>query len=365
MNRAYKYRIYPNSEQKIFFARTFGCVRFIYNKMLGDKIEYYKETKKMLKNTPAQYKEEFEWLKEVDSLALSNAQLNLETAYKNFFRDPKIGFPKFKSKKKNHFSYTTNNQSGTINIEDGYIKLPKLKIPVKIKQHREIPKEAKIKSATVSKTPTEKYYISILVEYEKEQIKKELDINKSIGIDFSMKELIVTSEGTRPNYPRYYIQALKKLSKEQRKLSKCEKGSNNKNKQRLKVARLYEKVKNQRQDFLHKLSRKITNECDVVCIEDLNMKAMSQSLNFGKSVSDNAYGKFTEYLKYKLEEEGKRLIKVDKWYPSSKTCSKCGKIKKELSLSDRIYMCECGYKEDRDINASINIRNEGLRIMLA
>lgn len=365
MNRAFVFRIYPNSEQEEFFAKTFGCTRFIYNKMLSEKIEYYKETNKMLKNTPAQYKEEHEWLKEVDSLALANAQLHLETAYKNFFRDPKIGFPKFKSKKSNQFSYTTNNQNGTIFIKDKHIKLPKLKTLVKIKQHREIPKDAKIKSATISKTATEKYYISILVEYKKEKTEIELDVNKAIGIDFSMKELIVTSSGKKPDYPRYYRQALNKLSKEQRKLSLCEKGSNNRNKQRQKVAKLHEKVKNQRQDFLHKLSRQITNECDIVCIEDLNMKAMSQMLKFGKSVADNSYGKLVEYLKYKLEEEGKKLIKIDKWFPSSKTCSKCGKEKEELLLSERIYTCECGYIEDRDINASINIRNEGLRMMLA
>jgi putative transposase len=365
MNRAFKFRIYPNSEQEIFFAKTFGCTRFVYNKMLGEKIEYYKETNKMLKNTPAQYKEEFEWLKEVDSLALANAQLHLETAYKNFFRDPKIGFPKFKSKKSNQFSYTTNNQNGTIYIKENYIKLPKLKTLVKTKQHREIPEDAIIKSATISKTATGKYYISILVEIEEEKTERKVDVNKAIGIDFSMKELIVTSMGTKPDYPRYYRQAQDKLSKEQRKLSLCEKGSNNRNKQRQKVARLHEKVKNQRQDFLHKLSRQITNECDIVCIEDLNMKAMSQCLNFGKSVADNSYGKFVEYLTYKLDEEGKKLIKIDKWFPSSKTCSNCGRIKEELLLSERIYSCGCGYIEDRDINAAINIRNEGLRIMLA
>ena len=365
MNKAYKFRLYPNSEQKVFFAKTFGCTRFIYNKMLGEKIEYYKETNKMLKNTPAQYKEEFKWLKEVDSLALANAQLHLETAYKNFFRDPKIGFPKFKSKKNNYFSYTTNNQKGTINLVENHIKLPKLKTLVKIKQHREIPENAKIKSATISKTATEKYYISILVEYEKEKTENQIDLNKAVGIDYSMKELIVTSTGSKADYPRYYRQALDKLSKEQRKLSLCKNGSNNRNKQRQKVAKLHEKVKNQRQDFLHKLSRQITNDCDLVCIEDLNMKAMSQSLNFGKSVSDNAYGKFVGYLTYKLEEEGKKLIKIDKWFSSSKKCSECGRIKEDLLLSERIYSCECGYIEDRDINASINIRNEGLRMMLA
>lgn len=178
-----------------------------------------------------------------------------------------------------------------------------------------------------------------------------------------MKELIVTSMGTKPDYPRYYRQALNKLSKEQRKLSLCEKESNSRNKQRQKVAKLHEKVKNQRQDFLHKLSRQIANECDVVCIEDMNK--INVTLNFGKSVADNAYGKFVGYMTYKLEEEGKKLIKIDKWFPSSKTCSNCGRIKEELLLSERIYSCECGYTEDRDINASINIRDEGLRMMLA
>ena len=174
--------------------------------------------------------------------------------------------------------------------------------------------------------------------------------------------MIVTSEGIKADYPKYYRQAQGKLSKEQRKLSKYEKGSNNRNKQRLNIAKLHEKVKNQRQDFLHKLSRQITNECDVICVEDLNMKAMSQCLNFGKNVADNAYGRLVEYLAYKLEEEGKKLIRIDKWFPSSKTCSKCGEIKEKLLLSERIFACECGYTEDRDINVGINIRNEGLRM---
>lgn len=343
-------------------SKTFGCVRFIYNKMLGDKIKYYNQTKKKLNNTPAMYKSKFQQLKEVDSLALANAQLNLQTAYNNFFRSPKVGFPKFKSKHGNHNSYTTNNQKGSVRIENGKIKLPKVGF-VKIKQHREIPENYVIKSATISKTPTNKYFVSILFEYE--EVIKPKEVNKTLGLDFSMSELFVDSEGNSANYPKYYRKAQAKLKKEQRKLSKCQKGSNNRNKQRLKVAKLHEKVSNQRKDFLHKQSRKITNFYDLVCIEDLNMQGMSQSLNFGKSVADNGWGMFSAFLLYKLTEQGKKLIKIDKWFPSSKTCSSCGTIKDTLALSQRIYHCDCGFVCDRDVNAAINIKNEGLRIVSA
>lgn len=352
-NKAYKFRLYPNSEQAIFFAKSFGSVRFIYNKMLEDKIAHYKETGEMLKNTPAQYKSEFEWLKEVDSLALANAQLNLQKAFKNFFTNPKAGFPKFKSKHKNHFSYTTNNQNGNIYIEDSKIKLPKIGL-VKIIQHRAIPLDYKIKSVTISKTPTNKYYASILFEYETNI--EPVEIESVVGLDFSMSSLFVTSDGEIANYPRYYRKSLSKLQREHRKLSKCKKGSNNRHKQKLKVAKLHEKVANQRKDFLHKESRKIANSYDLVCIEDLDMKGMSQALNLGKSVADNGWGMFTTFLKYKLEDLGKQLVKIDKWYPSSKTCSSCGAVKQQLKLSERIYKCSCGLCIDRDVNAAINIK---------
>ena len=201
MNKAYKFRIYPNAKQRVLFAKTFGCVRFIYNKMLADKIDYYKTNNSKLNNTPAQYKSEFEWLKEVDSLALANAQLNLQTAYNNFFKKPKTGFPKFKSKHKNRNSYTTNNQKGSIAIVDSYIKLPKIGL-VKLKQHRLIPSNYILKSATISQTPTGKYYVSVLFEYEN-QI-HEIEPKTFVGLDFSMKELYVSSEGETPNYPRCY-----------------------------------------------------------------------------------------------------------------------------------------------------------------
>ena len=365
MNKAYKFRIYPNEEQKIIFAKTFGCTRFIYNKMLSDKIDYYKQTKQKLNNTPAQYKTEFEWLKEVDSLALANAQMNLQKAFTNFFTNPKSGFPKFKSKHKNRKSYTTNNQKGSITLENGYLKLPKIVDLIKIKQHRQIPEDYKIKSVTVSQTPSGKYYASILCEYENQVQTAEL--KDFLGLDFSMKELYKDSNGNEPCYPRYYRQAEKRLKREQRKLSLMEKGSSNRNKQRIKLAKLHEKVANQRKDFLHKQSRQITNAYDCVCIENLDMKAMSQALNFGKSVSDNGWGMFTAFLQYKLEEMGKRLIKVDKFFASSQLCNVCGyKNTKTKDLSVRAWDCpKCGTHHDRDINAAINIKNEGMRLVFA
>lgn len=345
-------------------AKTFGCVRFIYNRMLSDKIKYYEETKQKLNNTPAQYKKEFEWLKEVDSLALANAQMNLQTAYNNFFRSPKVGFPKFKSKKSNRRSYTTNCVNGNIVVENGCLKLPKIGF-VKLKQHRFIPTDYKLKSVTVSQTPSGKYYASVLFEYENQV--QEQDLHNFLGLDFSMHELYKDSNGNEPQYPRYYRQAEKRLKREQRKLSHMQKGSKNRDKQRIKVAKLHEKVANQRKDFLHKQSRQITNAYDCVCIEDLDMKAMSQALNFGKSVSDNGWGMFVTFLKYKLEELGKRLIKVDKFFASSQICNVCGyKNTATKNLSIRAWDCpECGTHHDRDINAAINIRNEGMRIVNA
>ena len=364
-NKAYKFRIYPDEEQKIIFAKTFGCTRFIYNKMLEDKINYYKENKQKLNNTPAQYKTEFEWLKEVDSLALANAQMNLQKAFTNFFTNPKSGFPKFKSKHKNRKSYTTNNQRGSITLENGYLKLPKIVDLVKVKQHRQIPKDYIIKSVTISQTPSGKYYASILCEYDNQV--QAVEPKNFLGLDFSMKELYVASDNTSAEYPRYFRKSQEKLAREQRKLSKCVIGSQNRDKQRLKVAKLHEKVANQRKDFLHKLSRQIANAYDCVCIEDLDMKAMSQALNFGKSVADNGWGMFTVFLKYKLEEKGKRLVKIDKFFASSQLCNVCGyKNTKTKDLSVRAWECpECGTHHDRDINAAINIKNEGMRLVFA
>lgn len=371
MNKAYKYRICPNLEQEILINKTFGCVRFVYNKMLANRKEIYeqfKDGKESLKKPkyllPADFKKEFEWLKEVDSLALANAQLNLQTAYKNFFRDKSIGFPKFKSKHHDKKSYTTNNQGGTIRLIDSKtIRLPKLK-DVRIKLHRQLPKEAVIKSATISKTPTGKYYISILVEYEA-CIKPVTPTPETVlGLDYSSKSLLVDSQANNADYPKFYRQAEAKLKKAQRKLSKRQKGSKNREKQRQKVAKLHEKVANQRKDFLHKLSRQIANAYSAIAIEDLNMRGMAQGLNLAKSTNDNGFGMLKTFLAYKLAEQGKRLVIIDKWYPSSKLCRFCNNENKELTLSDRVWTCShCGAELDRDINAAINIKNEGCRLL--
>ena len=368
MNKAYCFRIYPNDQQMILMAKTFGCCRFLYNQMLSDKIEEYQKNGKMLKNTPAMYKKTYSWLKEVDSLSLANVQLHLEKAYKNFFRDTKVGFPKFKSKHKGKRSYTTNLVNGNIILDDTGLKLPKIGY-VKIRQHREIPKEYQLKSVTVTQECSGKYYVSILFAYENQVSENSTTFaaipeqEMSLGIDFAMHGLAVFSDGTKADYPMFYKDAEKKLSREQRKLSRCRRGSSNYAKQRLKVARCHEKVKNQRKDYQHKLGRKIAEHYEVVCIEDLDLKTMSQNMHFGKGVMDNGYGMFINMLTYKMQDKGKKLIKIDRFYPSSKTCSCCGKIKSDLTLTDRIYHCTCGNHMDRDINAAVNIKNEGIRIL--
>ena len=362
-NRAYKFRLYPNKEQEIMFVKTFGCVRFIYNKMLEDKIQHYKETKTQLCNTPAQYKKEFEWLKEVDSHALANAQMNLQSAYNNFFRNPKIGFPKFKTKKRDKDSYTTNNDKyNIIRIENGKIRLPKYGF-VKIKQHRIIPDDQKIKSVTVTKTSSGKYYISILVEFEKEAVFSKLNKENALGLDYASSSFYVDSQGKESDYPKFYRNAQEVLAKEQRKLSHMEYGSNNYQKQRVKVAKIQEHIANQRKDWIHKLSSKLANEYDYICVEDINMQNMAQSLKLGKSTNDNGIGMFRTFLSYKLIDRGKQLIKINKWFPSSKMCRFCGRINSNLKLSDRIWTCECGQILNRDENAAINILNAGLSMV--
>ena len=363
-NKAYKFRLYPTEEQANLIRKTFGCVRFVYNKMLAERkkvYEKYKENKEELKKqkfpTPAKYKVKYKWLKEVDSLALANAQLNLQTAYKNFFSG-QSDFPTFKSKKSRK-SYTTNRVNGNIMLSHGYIKLPKLKL-VRLKQHREIPQNHIIKSCTISLTPTGKYYVSVLTEYEKEIVQKEVE--SVVGLDFAMAELYVSSEDEKANYPRFYRQMLNRLAKAQRVLARRVKGSVRWNKQRICVANLHEKVANQRKNFLHHKSKELATNFDVVAIEDLHMKGMSRALRFGKSVADNGWRMFTTFLAYKLQEQGKQLVKVDRWFPSTKMCSNCGN-RKDMLLSERTCECSCGLTISRDYNAAINIKREAIRLL--
>lgn len=361
LNRTYRFRLYPNLNQRIMFAKTFGCVRFIYNQTLTDKIKFYKETKKNLYKTPAQYKKDFEWLKEVDSLALANSYIHLETAYNNFFHSG-LNFPKFKSKKSNRKSYTTNFVYNNIVLANGHLKLPKVGL-VKIKQHREIPSNFKIKSVTITKVPSGKYYASILFEYQNEICEK---IPKSfLGLDFSLHSVYRDSNGNEPNYPKYFQQNKIKLKKAHRIFSKTKKGSKNKEKQRIKLAKIYEKLANQHRDFFHKLSKKIANEYDCVCTENLDLQEMAKSLNFGKTINDNCWGMFTRFLFYKLKDRGKHFIKVDKFFASSQLCNICGYRNLDArKINLREWDCpQCGTYHDRDINAAINIKNEGMRLI--
>lgn len=352
MLRAYKYRLYPNREQREYFAKCFGCSRFIYNKMLSDKINYYKETGEMLKNTPSQYKKEYEWLREVDSLALANAQLNLDKAYRNFFRDKSVGFPKFKSRKINKFSYTTNNQKGTVSIENGYIKLPKLKSRVKIVQHREF--DGTIKSCTVSQTPSGKYFVSVLVETEIKELSK---TENKVGIDLGLKEFAICSNGYRYANPKHLRKSEKRLKKLQKDLSRKARGSQNRAKARVKVAKLHEKIANQRKDFLHKISSQIISENQAIVIEDLRVSNMLKNHKLAKAISEVSWAEFRTMLEYKAEWYGREIIVARSNYASSQLCSGCGnKSSQTKDLSLRTYVCsECGLEIDRDYNASLNL----------
>lgn len=374
MNSAIKYRLYPTSEQKIMFAKTFGCCRKVYNLMLSEKIESYKTTGKFVAVTPAKYKKDFPYLKEVDSLALANVQLNLQSAFRNHFdrnRRKKTGFPKFKSAKHSRKSYTTNNQNGTVAIIDNrYIRLPKIG-KVRAVIHRVPGTDWKLRSATVSCSSDDRYYVSVLFEYENSASAYVADENNTIGMDYASDGLYVDDKGNIGTNHKFYRESHKKLAKEQRKLSrkkgsrKGEDKSHNYLKQQRKVNRIYTHIANQRKDNLHKISAEIANQYDIVCVENLNMRNMSnRGFGNGKATLDNGYGMFLDMLEYKLANRGKYLVKVDKWYPSSQICHCCGKRHPEMKdLRIRTMRCECGYVMDRDRNAAMNIKKEGLRIM--
>ncbi|RXU74625.1 transposase [Enterococcus faecium] len=372
--KAYKFRLYPTEEQEIFFAKSFGCVRKVYNLMLDDRKKAYEEvkndsSKKMSFPTPAKYKEEFPFLKEIDSLALANAQLNLDKAYKNFFRDKSVGFPRFKSKKNSVQSYTTNNQNGTVALIDNkFIKVPKLKSLIRIKLHRQ-PKGI-IKSATISRHSSGKYYISLLCKEEVSELPKS---NSAVGIDLGITDFAILSDGRKFNNNQFTSKMEKKLKREQRKLSRRallakQKGidlfeASNYQKQKCKVARLHEKVMNQRTDFLNKLSTEIIKNHDIICIEDLNTKGMLRNHKLAKSISDVSWSSFVTKLQYKADWYGREIIKIDKWFPSSQICSECGHKDGKKPLDIREWTCLiCHAHHDRDINASINILTEGLRL---
>lgn len=370
--KTYKFRLYPNKTQEILLNKTFGCTRFVYNQMLAERKETYdnlKDDKEKLYShkytTEKEYKQEFEWLKEVDSVALQQSRVDLDMAYKNFFKSisgkrkgKRVGFPKFKSKKNNKHTYRTINVNNNIDIvfENKRLKLPKLKW-IKYSDDRIF--NGIIKNVTVEKTPTGKYFACILVEeYIDVKIHQVNSNSKSIGLDYDSKNLFTDNQGEIGNYPKFYRKYEQKLAKEQRILSRREKGSNRRNKQRIKVTRVHGKISNSRRDFQQKLSTKLVKEYDIIGIETLNMQVMSQCLNLGKSTLDNAWGSFVSMLEYKCDWYGKHLVFANKWYASTKTCSNCGYKNAELTLGDREWDCPiCKAHHHRDVNAGINLMN--------
>lgn len=373
-NKAIKYRVYPSTEQRVMFAKTFGCCRKVYNLMLSDKIEGYKTTGKFPTVTPAKYKKDYPYLKEVDSLALANKQMDLQAAFRNTFsksRKKKNGFPKFKSAKHSRKAYTTNNQKGTVAIIDNkYIKLPKIG-KIKAVIHREPETGWVMKSATVSQESDGKYYISILFEFDNAVNDYREDKTNAIGLDYASDGLYVDSNGNIGTNHKYYRESHKKLAKAQRRLSgmqgskKQEVKSKNYIKQLRKVNKIHRHIANQRLDNLHKLSTEIANQYDVVCVESLNLRSMSnKGFGNGKATLDNGYGMFLSMLAYKLSDKNKYLVKVDKWFPSSQMCHCCGTLHPEMkNLAIRTMKCDCGVTISRDQNAAINILREGLRLL--
>lgn len=374
-HKAYKFRIYPNKEQEILIAKTIGCCRFVYNHFLNLWNEEYAKYKKGLSYhacsalLPKMKKEEeTHWLQEVDSIALQSSVKNLADAFTRFFKKQN-NKPQFKSKNNPVQSYITKNVNNSIELKGKYLKLPKLGV-VKFAKSRD-PK-GRIINATIRKNATGKFFVSILCEEEISELPK---TDSAIGIDLGITDFAILSDGSKIDNNKFTSKMERKLGREQRKLSrrafvakkngiKLSKAKNYQ-KQKQKVARLYEKVSNQRNDFLNKLSTAIINSHDVICIEDLNTKGMLRNHKLAKSISDVSWSGFVEKLEYKAEWYGRKVIKIDRWFPSSKRCSikSCDYIAPSMPLAIRKWTCpHCHTSHDRDTNASINILIEGLRI---
>lgn len=364
MELAFKYRIYPNAAQRETIAKTFGCCRWVYNHTLAIRKQAYENGEKVLhineyiKQIPVWKKDKKTyWLKDADSMALQQSLRDLDKAYKNFFRNPgKTGFPRFKSRR-NRQSYRTNK----IQIVDTrHVKLPKLGL---VKARISRPHQGRILSATVKLTPSGKYFVTVCCTDV--PLKECAPNNTAVGIDVGVKLLITASNGNIFNNPKITKKYEKKLSWEQRKLSRKKKGSKNRNKQRIRVARIHEKMANSRNDNMHKATSTLASENQVVCVEDLNVKGMMSNHRLAKAVGDAGFAEIMRQLEYKCKLHAGRLQKIGRRYPSSKTCSSCGHVEDEMPLQVRRWECPvCHTEHDRDINAAKNILAEGLRLLL-
>lgn len=361
MFKAFKYRLYPTAPQAEKINQNIGCARFVYNQLLDDRIKVWKETKQISTKTYSILKEDFGFLKEADSRALKHAQANLDEAYDKFRKEPNTGYPKFKSKHKCRWSYTTDNNSNAVRFDGNRLKLPKVGY-VKVVEHRQ--HEGRILTATISHERSGEYYASVLCEIEPLQV---LPVaGKVVGVDLGLHDLVVCSDGTRVEAPKHFRKAEQKLAKRQRVFSRTQKGSKGHENARLKVARCHQKIKNQRNDFLQKLSTKLIKENQIICLEDLSVKGMERNHKLAKSVTDASFSKFVEMLEYKAEWYGRKVIKIDRFYPSTQLCNGCGyknesiKGLKGLKVREWICLC-CGEVHDRDLNAARNILKKGLR----
>lgn len=368
MLRAYKYRIYPTADQKILFAKTFGCCRFVYNWALNLKIEAYKNNNESLSNVyltnlmKSELKQENEWLSEVNSQSLQSSLRNLDTAYKNFFCDKKVGFPRFKSRKNNQSFHCPQHCS--VDFDGSTISIPKAKsIPAIL--HR--PFKGTVKTVTISMTPSGRYFASVLVDMSIGKfLLQPIEAETSLGIDLGISSLAICSDGRAFENPKNLKHSEALLKRRQKQLSRKQKGSANRDKARVKVARIHEKITNQRKDHLHKVTHALTHDSQVrtICIEDLNVKGMVRNHHLAGSISDASFGLFRTLLEYKCKWYGVNLVVIDRFAPSSKTCRRCGYVYKGLKLSERSWTCpECGTHHDRDFHAACNIKEFGLKTL--